>query len=221
MRQFRNSGEGWGAEFCTFAAFCKMDKDLYRELGSLTKRKEIWRENISFVASLLENQSTRITAKALWLLGEMGLQYPKEIEPYVASIASFLDSQDDLLRERSLNALGRIGRTKFETVKPYWEKMFGLATDRNPRVRLSFIWASENIATNTPDLYQDYMPLYAELLHDKDDKVRIEAPEMFRVLGKRRPKIVKPYLDSLQRLAENDPNPVVRIHSAGAIRVSV
>ena len=196
-----------------------MDKDLYRELGTLTKRKEDWNNNIPHVGSLLENQSTRIMAKALWLLGEMGLQYPKEIEPYVASIATFLDSQDDLLRERSLNALGRIGRTRFETVKPYWEKMFGLATDRNPRVRLSFIWASENIATNTPDPYQDYMPLYAELLNDKDDKVRMEAPEMFRVLGKRRPKIVKPYLDSLQRLAENDPNPVVRIHSAGAIQV--
>ena len=116
-----------------------MDKDLYHELGTLTKRKEDWKDNIPFVGSLLENQSTRIMAKALWLLGEMGLQYPEEIEPYVVSIASFLDSQDDLLRERSLNALGRIGRTKFESVKPYWEKMFGLTTDRNPRVRLSFI----------------------------------------------------------------------------------
>ena len=196
-----------------------MDKDLYRELGTLTKRKEDWKDTIPFVGSLLENQSTKITAKALWLLGEMGLQYPEEIEPYVANIASFLDSQDDLLRERSLNALGRIGRTKFESVKPYWEKMFGLATDRNPRVRLSFIWASENIATNTPDPYEDHMPLYVELLHDKDDRVRMEAPEMFRVLGKRRPHFVKTYLDSLQWLAENDPNPVVRIHSAGAIRV--
>ena len=196
-----------------------MYKDLYHELGALTKRKEDWKDNIPFVGSLLENQSTRITAKALWLLGEMGLQYPEEIEPYVASIATFLDSQDDILRERSLNALGRIGRTRFETVKPYWEKMFGLATDNNPRIRLSFIWASENIATNTPDPYQDYVSLYAKLLHDSDDKVRMEAPEIFRVLGKRRPQIVKPYLDSLKWLAENDPHPVVRIHSAGAIRV--
>jgi len=198
-----------------------MDKDLYHELGTLTKRKEDWKDNIPFVGSLLENQSTRITAKALWLLGEMGLQYPEEIEPYVASIAFFLDSQDDLLRERSLNALGRIGRTRFETIKPYWEKMFAASTDDNSRVRLAFIWASENIATNTPEPYRDYMSLFAELLHDKDDKVRMEAPEMFRVLGKRRPQIVKPYLDSLQWLAENDTNSVVRIHSAGAIRVVV
>ena len=196
------------------------EAEIYRELGTLTKNKDVWEENIPFVASLLASESVKVKAKALWLLGEMGLQYPKEIEPYVASIATFLDSQDDLLRERSLNALGRIGRTRFETVKPYWEKMFGLATDRNPRVRLSFIWASENIATNTPDPYQDYMPVYAELLHDSDDRVRMEAPEMFRVVGKSRPHFVKPYLELLQHISENDGNRVVRIHCLGAIKAA-
>ncbi len=201
------------------------NKELYRELGSLTKRKEDWRASIAYVGSLLDvganndSPSPKITAKALWLLGEMGLLYPEETAPYVEKIASFLDSQEDLLRERALNALGRIGRARFETVKPYWDKMFGLATDDNPRVRLAFIWASENIATNTPDAYESYLLLFAELLHDTDDKVRMEAPEMFRVMGKRRPKWVKPYLDELQRLAENDANPVVRIHCAGAIRM--
>ena len=90
---------GCGAMFCPASFFTfappytkpPMDKDLYHELGTLTKRKEDWKDNIPFVGSLLENQSTRIMAKALWLLGEMGLQYPKEIEPYVASIATFLD----------------------------------------------------------------------------------------------------------------------------------
>ncbi|MBR4135258.1 MAG: HEAT repeat domain-containing protein [Bacteroidales bacterium] len=194
------------------------DKDLYRELGTLTKRKEEWQGNIAYVGSLLENQSPKITAKALWLLGEMGLLYPEDTAPYTEKIASFLNSQEDILRERALNALGRIGRARFETVKPYMERMFSLATDDNPRVRLAFIWASENIATNTPDAYESNLPLFAELLHDQDDKVRMEAPEMFRVMGKQRPQWVKPYLEELQRLAENDPNPVVRIHCAGAIR---
>lgn len=194
------------------------DKEQYRELVALTKKKEDWKANIAKVGSLLENQSPTITAKALWLLGEMGLLHPEEIVSLVSHIASFLDSPCDLLRERALNALGRIGRARFETVKPYWEKMFRLANDHNPRVRLSFIWASENIATNTPEVYELYMALFAELLHDKDDKVRMEAPEMFRVLGRRLPQLVKPYLDILKNLSENDVNPVVRIHSAGAIR---
>ena len=149
----------------------------------------------------------------------MGLLYPEETAPYVEKIASFLDSQDDLLRERALNALGRIGRARFESVKPYWEKMFERAQDDNPRVRLAFIWASENIATNTPDAYESHLPLFAELLHDNDDKVRMEAPEMFRVMGKRRTQWVKPYVEELKRLSENDANPVVRIHCAGAIRM--
>ena len=195
------------------------DKELYRELGALTKKKEDWKANIAYIGSLMDGQSPKITAKVLWLLGEMGLLYPEETAPYTEKIASFLDSQEDLLRERALNALGRIGRERFETVKPYWERMFTLAKDDNPRVRLAFIWASENIATNTPDAYESHLPLFAELLHDPDEKVRMEAPEMFRVMGKRRPQWVKPYLEELQRLSENDPNPVVRIHCAGAIRV--
>lgn len=35
--------------------------------------------------------------------------------------------------------------------------MFRLADDGEPKVRLSFIWASENIATNTPDVYRDHL----------------------------------------------------------------
>lgn len=192
----------------------------YSELAALTKHKEDWRANIDHVATLLEGQSPKITAKALWLIGEMGLLYPNETAPYVNSIASFMESPDDLLRERALNALGRIGRARFDTIKPHWEKMFRLAHDSNPRVRLAFIWASENIATNTPDVYERHLPLFAELLHDNDDKVRMEAPEMFRVMGKRRPQLVIPYLEELQCLADNDENPVVRIHSAGAVRVT-
>ena len=196
------------------------DKEPYRELVSLTKRKGDWLASIPYVGSLLESQPPKIVAKALWLLGEMGLQYPEEIVPYKEKIASFLETPDDLLRERALNALGRIGRARFDTIKPYFERMLRLATDSNPRVRLSFIWASENIATNNPDAYEHHLPLFAKLLHDNDDKVRIEAPEIFRVLGKRRPQMVTPYLDRLQWLAENDVHPVVRTHSAGAIRIT-
>lgn len=195
------------------------DKDQYRELVALTKRKDDWQGSVAYVGLLLENHSPKITAKALWLLGEMGLLYPEETAPYVEKIASFLDSQEDLLRERALNALGRIGRARFETIKPYRKKMFELATDDNPRVRLAFIWASENIATNFPDAYESHLPLFADLLHDTEDKVRMEAPEMFRVMAKRHPQWLKPYLEELQRLAENDANPVVRIHCAGAIRM--
>ena len=68
------------------------DNDPYRLLRALTKRKEDWKESIPYIASLLENQSLKITAKALWLLGEMGMNYPEEILPCISQIASFLES---------------------------------------------------------------------------------------------------------------------------------
>lgn len=196
------------------------ESELYKNLGSLTKSKDQWEENIPFVASLLSSDSTKIKAKALWLLGEMGLKFPLAIKDSVPAIAAFCNSPDPLLRERVVNAIGRIGRGCYSSVEPYWASLFRFAHDEEAGIRLAFIWASENVATNTPDPYKDYLPLFAELLHDPDDKVRMEAPEMFRVLGKRRPEFVEPYLDLLRHIAETDNNRVVRIHCLGAVKAA-
>ena len=196
------------------------DSELYKELGELTKSKERWEENIPYVASLLSSGSDKIKAKALWMLGEMGLAFPDAIRDCVPQVASFLSDTDSLLRERAVNAIGRIGRGCYDTIEPYWRDLFRFAHDEEANVRLAFIWASENIATNTPDPYMDYMPIFAELLHDSVDKVRMEAPEIFRVLDKRRPDFVKPYLELLQKIADTDPNRVVKIHCLGAIRAT-
>ena len=196
------------------------ESELYKDLGSLTKDKNRWKESIPYVSSLLTHESVKIQAKVLWLLGEMGLEYPHEAEDKVPAITSFCDSTEPLLRERAVNALGRIGRSNYPAIEPFWKDLFRFADDEEPKVRLSFIWASENIATNTPDPYQEYMPMFAGLLHDSDDKVRMEAPEIFRVLGKRRRNFVAPYLDELRRIAETDTNRVVRIHCQGAIRAT-
>ena len=60
--------------------------DLYRELGILTKNRDMWKGSIPYVSSLLTHETERIQAKALWLLGEMGLSYPDAIEEHVAAI---------------------------------------------------------------------------------------------------------------------------------------
>ena len=105
-------------------------------------------------------------------------------------------------------------------IEPYWTGLFRFASDEEPKVRLAFIWASENIAVNTPDIFEDLMPVFEKLLHDADDKVRMEAPEIFRVLGKRRPEFVRPYLERLQSIAETDSNRVVRLHCLSAIKAA-
>ena len=74
-----------------------------------------------------------------------------------------------LLREWAVNALGRIGRGSYPVIEPFWTGLFRFASDEEPNVRLAFIWASENIATNTPAIYGEHMPVFEELLHDADE----------------------------------------------------
>ena len=76
------------------------DKEILKELRNITKNKEDWKVNIDYVAAKLnENSSVDVKAKALWLLGEMGLKYPKEIEEYVEDIANYLEDDNPKLKE--------------------------------------------------------------------------------------------------------------------------
>ena len=197
------------------------EAELYASLGMLTKRRDQWAERIPFVSSLLAHGSVKIQAKALWLLGEMGLAHPLSVQDAVPAIAAFCDSPAPLLRERAVNALGRIGRGSFQVIEPHWADLFRFARDESAKVRLSFVWASENIAVNAPGIYEGHLPVFEALLHDADERVRMEAPEIFRVLGRRRPELVSPYLEELRRISETDDNRVVRIHCLGAIRATV
>lgn len=197
------------------------EKVVLIELRNLTNNKEAWKANIDNVAEKLnENYPITVKAKALWLLGEMGLRYPIEIECHIEDIVSYLDDDNPKLRERSLNAIGRIGRTDENLIIPYLDKLMKMRYDESENVRHAFIWACENIATNAPELFCEKLEIFHEMISDSGQKVRIEAPEMFRVIGKRKPEYVKPYLEKLEWTAENDENPTVRIHSAGAVRIT-
>ena len=194
------------------------EKEILKELTAIFKDKEKWEQSTDYVVEQLDDDNIKVKAKALWILGEMGLKNPLIAAGYISSVADYLHSCEDILRERTLNALGRIGRADFALIEPYWSDMFSLAGDSCPEVRLSFIWASENIATTYPDKYEKYMEIYAKLLDDENVRVRMEAPEMFRVIGQRKPKFTQPYIDKLREMSENDSDKVVRIHSLGAIK---
>ena len=188
------------------------NENVLLELRELTKKKENWETKIDDVAvKLNENYSDAVKAKMLWILGEMGLKYPIKIETYLEDIFSYLESDNPKLRERSTNALGRIGRADKNLVIPYLNKLMEMKEDESNNVRLAFVWACENIATNAPELFCEKLELFYEMISDSNEKVRMEAPEMFRVIGKRKPKYVEPYLKKLQWVAETNNHRVVRI----------
>jgi len=100
------------------------DKETLKELREITKTKENWGEVIDDVANKLnENHSVIVKAKILWLLGEMGLNYPKQVEAYIIDIAFCLEDEHPKIRERAVNALGRIGRADKNLIIPYLDKI--------------------------------------------------------------------------------------------------
>ncbi len=198
-----------------------LNEETLNELRNITKNKDTWKDNIDDVAVKLNgNYPVAVKAKALWLLGEMGLKHPVEIKRHVGDIAGCLEDDNAKLRERSANAIGRIGRADKNLVIPHLDKLMEMRSDESQNVRHAFIWACENIATNAPELFCEKLEIFFDMISDPCEKVMIEAPEMFQVIGKSNPEYVKPYLEKLEWISQNDENPVVRIHSAGAIRAT-
>ncbi|MBQ2961807.1 sister chromatid cohesion protein PDS5 [Methanobrevibacter sp.] len=197
------------------------ENEILKELRDITKDKENWKSRIDFVGEKISgDHSVEVKAKALWILGEMGLRYPLEVEAYIENIIFYLEDDDSKLRERATNAMGRIGRADKNLILPYLDKLMEMREDKSANVRLAFVWACENIGTNAPELFCEKLDLFYEMISDENEKVRIESPEMFRVIGKRKPDCVKPYLKKLEFISENDTHPVVRIHCAGAVRIT-
>ena len=197
------------------------DDFILKDLRDITKNKECWAENIDNVAAILDKEhSDSVKAKALWILGEMGLKHPAEIERHVDVIAGYLDDENPKLRERSANAIGRIGRADKNLVLSYMDRLMEMRFDESENVRHAFVWACENIALNAPELFCEKLEIFLDMISDTSLKARIESPEMFRVVGKRKPECVKPYLEKLEWISQNDENSTVRIHSAGAVRIT-
>ena len=143
------------------------EKIILKKLREITKDKDHWSESIAYVGEKLdEKYSVEVRAKALWLLGEMGLNYPMQVNPYLEDIADYMDDNHPKLRERSLNALGRIGRADNELILPYFDEFMTMGNDESDDVRLAFIWACENIATNAPELFCESLNIFYELLFD-------------------------------------------------------
>lgn len=196
------------------------EKEVYQKLIALGKSKDNTEVIIPKVAEYIDYPSDKVKAKVLWMLGEFGLKNPQKIAPYVDQIAKALINKEAKIRERAVSALGRIGRGNFDLIKSHIPMLLSKAKDPHPDVRMNFIWACENIATNTPEVFDTSMEIFSELLDDEGIRVRRESPEIFRVIGKRRPDLVKPYIEKLKIISETDTDNVVKVHAAGAVNAA-
>jgi len=176
-------------------------------------------DDIDFLTQNIKSTDSELVEKIYWAIGQIGIHRPKIVKHLINYAFEDLQNECPAIRENALFALGRTGRADINLVKDRIIEIINLYKDDNAKVRMSMIWACENIANSKTDLFEPYIKIFEEMLDDADEKyVKKEIPEIFRVIGKYNPKLVK---QSLEKLREklNDKNKVMKIHIKGAIKV--
>ncbi len=197
--------------------------ELCRALGRIArvgfKQPELVQRIVPDVIGYLADSSPEVCSRACWAVGQIGFKRPQWVQAAAPQLARLMEHPEARVREEAIWALGRIGRAKPEIVEGYLDLILRHAHDENPKVRLSVIWACENIAAQRPEWFADHISTFACLLDDPNvEYVRREAPEIFHVIGKRRPELVE---CAIPKLAEklDDEDRVVRLHAQGALAV--
>ena len=184
----------------------------FKEPGSVER-------HISLIKDKLHDTDEGVCAYACWTAGQIGRNRPEWYEDEIVHLFSLMNHRNEKIRENALFAIGWIGRANPSIIERDIHRIIEKHNDACPRVRLGMIWASENIANSKPDLFENYVDVFEGLLDDPDTRyVRGEAPEIFRVIGKKRPDIVKRSIGALEsKLSDNCK--VTRIHARGALRI--
>lgn len=187
------------------------------KLREIEKDKTVWKANFTFVCSCLDDAETQ--PKAIWMIGEICFAFPELLtDSLFEQLKSFSKSTRILLCERAICAIGRIGRSNGQMVKTYIDDLLLNLQSPESTIRMNTIWASENIATAHPDFFEGRINAFIPCLYDKNERVRMEAPEIFRVIGKRQPMLAIPFAEMLEKIAQSDENRVVRLHAQGALK---
>lgn len=198
--------------------------ELMKRIKEISRRgfkepETITTEDLDIIRECLDHGDQSIVARAYWAIGQIGIKKPDIISEYIERAFEDLHHENAEVRENALFAIGRTGRANIAFVKNRIDEILQLSHDPIPKVRMSMIWACENIAHTDAGLFEQYISIFETLLHDEDEHyVRAEAPEIFRVIGKYRPELVEQSLPLLKEKL-NDACRVTRIHSEGAIRI--
>jgi 3-methyladenine DNA glycosylase AlkD len=175
--------------------------------------------DIKLLAENIKSMNNELVEKIYWAIGQIGIHKPEKVEHLINYAFEDLQNNCPEIRENALFAIGRTGRANINLVKDRMNEIIKLYKDENAKVRMSMIWACENIANSKADLFEPYIKIFEEMLNDIDEEyVKKEIPEIFRVIGKYNPELVERSLEKL-RSKLNDTNRVMRIHITGAIRI--
>jgi len=202
----------------------KENKELIQKIKTISRNgfhkiESISSEDIDFLTRNIKSSDKELVGKIYWAIGQIGINKPEKIEHLINYAFEDIKNECPIIRENALFAIGRTGRANINLIKNRINEIVEIYKDKNAKVRMSMIWACENIANSKADLFEPYIKIFEEMLDDEDEQyVKKEIPEIFRVIGKYNPELVEKSLEKLKGKL-NDNNKVMRIHIKGAIKV--
>jgi len=202
----------------------KENRELIKKVKTISRNgfqntETISGEEIDFLTQNIKSTDKELVEKIYWAIGQIGIHRPEIVKHLLNYAFGDLQNECPAIRENALFAIGRTGRADINLVKDRINEIINLYKDNNPKVRMSMIWACENIANSKADLFEPYIKIFEEMLDDVDEEyVKKEIPEIFRVIGKSNPEFVEQSLEKLKGKLD-DNKKVMRIHVKGAIKV--
>ena len=136
----------------------------------LTRLKEISRSpketlvaistaDIEFTQDCHTSTDDEIVAYAYWTIRRIGIVNPDVIAALINQACSDLQSVSEKVRENALFVIGKMERAKIDIVANRIDEILNLHTDTSQWVRMSMIWACENIANTDAELFKNHIEI--------------------------------------------------------------
>ena len=140
----------------------KENKELIQRVKTISRNgfhniKTINSDDIDFLAKNIRSTDNELVEKIYWAIGQIGINRPEIVKHLINYAFEDLKNECPTIRENALFALGRTGRADINLVKDRIIDIINLYKDNNAKVRMSMIWACENIANSKADLFEPYI----------------------------------------------------------------
>lgn len=193
-------------------------KEAHSALSEIMGSRMLWKFYVPHVwYACLNGEPTSVRISAFSILGEIGMEYPELVRNAMTDLIIMLSDPNEKIRAAAVYTLGRIGRSDFDLVIGCIGEILKLTDDPYTEVRMAVVRGAENITEGAARKLYPYLPIFALMLSDREEEIRLEVPSIFRRMAELGAGDLSAYLPVLREMAHNDINRAVRLRAEAAV----
>ncbi|MEM3512731.1 MAG: HEAT repeat domain-containing protein, partial [Thermoplasmata archaeon] len=147
---------------------------------------------IPYLKRLLHYPNRSVLSNVIFVVGKLGTQMPKEIEPIIPDLIALIDEKHWNIKMSAISAIGDIGAADADIVLSAVPKLIDALSDTHNQVAVTAANALSKICPVDVDWTTETVDALHDLLRDGDPWVKVDA------------------LDTITRIADEHSEPVVK-----------